>query len=62
MSLAMNQGGWLSGSLPCFFAVAWFSDGLDNRGRLSHPTLFTALQNILYDPLLEQFGTGLGGF
>jgi hypothetical protein len=60
MSLAFNQDGWASGGLPCFFAVAWFSGGLDTHGQNFNPTFFTGLQNILYDPLLEQYDTGLG--
>jgi len=53
MSLAFNQDGWASVGLPCFFAVAWFSGGLDTHGQNFNPTFFTGLQNILYDPLLE---------
>ena len=53
MSFAFNQDVCASGGLPCFFAVTWFSGGLDTRGRNFNPTFFTALQNILYDPLLE---------
>ena len=53
MSLAFNHDRWASGGLPCFFAIAWFPGGLDTCGRNFNPTFFRALQNILYDPLLE---------